>query len=84
MHPQVKREIPVSQEYEESSCTFPWKWAQLDTSLKCLYTTAHSAGHNQEKLEVCMPFRAVISLGSWRAVATAHTVDVLMWMDTGC
>lgn len=80
----INMEMLVSQEYEERvQGTLLWKWAQLSTSLKCLYMTVHNMGHNQEKLEVCMQFRAVISLESWRAVVTAHTAGVLLWMDTG-
>lgn len=38
-----------------------WKWAQLGTSLKCQYKTVHSLGYSQEKLEIFVLFRAVIS-----------------------
>lgn len=80
----INMEMLASQEYDERvRGTLLWKWAQLSTSLKCLYMTAHNMGHNQEKEKSRMQFRAAISLQSWRAVVTAHTAGVLLRMDTG-
>lgn len=52
--------------------------------MKCQYATVHSLGYNQEKLEIFVLFRAVISFEVMGIVAMGHTTSMLLWVDSGC
>ena len=57
--------------------------AFLSTSLKCLYSNAHSMRKNRRNWKCVCSYRATTSLGSQRHSGLAHTTGVLQQMHPG-
>lgn len=51
-------EVSAGHDYEGSSCTPSGKPVGLITSLKYLYSNAHSLGNKQDELEICVKLQS--------------------------